>query len=71
MGVIREYLARRATLLGPRRLELARVIASPIVEKMGGTGSIGYDRFLEEVYILKTSEATDDVNSDSYSKVKK
>ena len=57
--VIREYLARRRTLPGPRRLELARVIASPIVEKMGGTGSIGYDRFLEEVYMLKTSEMSD------------
>ena len=59
MGVIREYLARRATLSAYRRLELARTIASPIVEKMGGTGSIGYDRFLEEVYVLKTSETTD------------
>lgn len=56
MRVIREYLARRGTLPGPRRLELARVIASPIVKKMGGTGSIGYDRFLEEVYMLKTSK---------------
>ena len=59
MGVIREYLTRRAMLPGPRRLELARVIASPIVEKMGGTGSIGYDRFLEEVYVLKTSKTAD------------
>ena len=60
MGVIREYLARRAALPGYRRLELARVIASPIVEKMGGTGSIGYDRFLEEIYMLKTPERTED-----------
>lgn len=59
IAVIREYLARRATLSAYRRLELARTIASPIVEKMGGTGSIGYDRFLEEVYMLKTSETTD------------
>ena len=59
MRVIREYLARRATLSGPRRLELARTIASPMVEKMGGTGFIGYDRFLEEVYMLKTSETTE------------
>ena len=58
MAVIREYLARRATLPGPRRLELARLIASPIVDKMGGTGFIGYDRFLEEVYVLKTSGTT-------------
>ena len=59
MRVIREYLARRATLSGPRQLELARTIASPMVEKMGGTGWIGYDRFLEEVYMLKTSETTE------------
>ena len=59
MRVIREYLARRATLLGHRRSELARTIASPIVEKMDGTGSIDYNRFLEEVYMLKTSETTD------------
>lgn len=58
MAVIREYLARRAMLPGPRRLELARLIASPIVERMGGTGFIGYDRFLEEVYVLKTSGTT-------------
>ena len=59
MGVIREYFARRAMLPGHRRSELARVIASSIVEKMGGTGSIGYDRFLEEVYVLKTSKTAD------------
>ena len=58
LRIIREYLTRRATLPGYRRAELARTIASPIVEKMEGTGSIGYDRFLEEVYILKTSETT-------------
>ena len=58
-GVIREYLARRATLSGYRRSELARTIASPIVEKMGGHGSISYSRFLEEVYMLKTSKTTD------------
>ena len=58
MGVIREYLTRRPTLPVYRRSELARTIASPIVEKMGGTGSIGYDKFLEEVYALKTSETT-------------
>ena len=59
IGAIREYLTRRATLPEYRRAELARTIASPIVEKMGGTGSIGYDRFLEEVYMLKTSEGTE------------
>ena len=59
MRVIREYLARRATLPGHRRTELARTIATPMVEKMGGSGSISYSRFLEEVYILKTAETTD------------
>ena len=58
MGVIREYLVRRRTLPGYRRSELARTIARPIVEKMGATGSIDYDRFLEEIYVLKTSETS-------------
>ncbi len=58
LDVIREYLARRSKLQVSRRSELARTIASPIVEKMGGTGSISYDKFLEEVYVLKTSEPT-------------
>ena len=56
LGVIREYLTRRGTLPKPRRSQLARTIANPIIEKMGGSGSISYDRFLEEVYALKTSE---------------
>ena len=56
MAVIREYLVRRVKLSGIRRSELARTIASPIVEKMGGRGSISYDKFLEEVYTLKISE---------------
>lgn len=55
MGTIREYLVHRKTLPGYRRSELARTIAVPILKKMGGTGSISYDRFLEEVYVLKTS----------------
>ena len=50
---ISEYLARRATLSELRRAALARAIASPIVERMGGSGSISYDKFLEEVYALK------------------
>ena len=57
LGVIREYLTRRGTLPKLRRSDLARTIASPIVEKMGGSGSISYDKFLEEIYALKTSEA--------------
>ena len=58
LDVIREYLARRSTLSDSRRSQLARTIASPIVSKMGGTGSISYDKFLEEVYVLKTSKTT-------------
>ena len=65
MGVIREYLGRRATLPGPRRLELARVIANPIVERMGVPGFIGYDRFLEEVYMLQTYEELNHIETDS------
>ncbi len=64
MRVIREYLTRRATLSGYRRSELARTIASPIVEKMDGTGSIDYNRFLEEVYMLKTAETAEDRTED-------
>ena len=55
VGVIREYLTRRGTLPKLRRSELARTIASPIIEKMDGSGSISYDKFLEEIYALKTS----------------
>ena len=53
LDVIREYLVRRSTLQDSRRKELARTIASPIIEKMGGSGSISYDKFLEEVYVLR------------------
>ena len=56
LGMIREYLSRRPTLSAIRRMELARTIGYPIAEKMGGDGSIRYDKFLEEVYALKTSE---------------
>lgn len=55
LGVIREYLIRRGMLPKFRRSELAHTIASPIIEKMGGSGSVSYDKFLEEVYALKTS----------------
>ena len=58
LGVIREYLARRGILPKLRRSELARTIANPIIEKMGGSGSVSYDKFLEEVYALKTSQTT-------------
>lgn len=58
LGVIREYLARRGTLPKLRRSELARTIANPIIDKMGGSGSVSYEKFLEEVYALKTSRTT-------------
>ena len=53
-----EYLTRRAKLSEDRRAALASAIGSPIVEKMGGSGSISYDKFLEEVYTLKMSKTT-------------
>ena len=56
LSMIREYLARRSALSVPRKIKLAETIGSPIVEKMGGDSSILYDKFLEEVYALKTSE---------------
>ena len=56
LGVIQEYLARRAMLPKSRRSELARTVANPLIERMGGSGSVSYDKFLEEVYALKTSE---------------
>ena len=58
LGAIREYLVRRGTLPKSRRSDLARTLASPIVEKMGGSGSVDYEKFLEEVYALKTSQTT-------------
>ena len=54
--MIREYLGRRPNLTSTRRFELARTLGSPIAKKMGGEGTIRYDKFLEEVYTLKTSE---------------
>ena len=56
LGTIREYLVRRGALPKSRRSALARTIATPIIEKMGGSGSVSYEQFLEEVYALKTSE---------------
>lgn len=62
--VIREYLARRGMLHKSRRSELARTIATPIIEKMGGSeimknsNLVSYDKFLEEVYVLKTTKTT-------------
>ena len=56
LGMVREYLSRRPTLSTIRRQELARTIGRPIAQKMGCDDSIRYDKFLEEVYGLKTSE---------------
>ena len=61
LSMIREYLARRSALSVPRKIKLAETIGSPIVEKMGGDSSILYDKFLEEVYALKTSEISQTV----------
>lgn len=58
LSMIREYLSRRSTLSVPRRIELAQTIGRPIVEKMGGDSSTRYEKFLEEVYALKTSSTT-------------
>ena len=63
LRVIREYLTRRGTLSKLRRSELARTIADPIIKKMDDDRNmqdrivLSYDKFLEEVYALKTSEA--------------
>lgn len=70
LSMIREYLSRRSTLSDPRRFELAETIGNPIVDKMGDDSSIQgssiqYDRFLEEVYALKTSEITRSVSEKS------
>lgn len=54
--MIREYLGRRADLSSTRRFELSRTIGKPIADKMGGEGTIRYDKFLEEVYMLKTTD---------------
>ena len=54
--MIKEYLRRRPELSSIRRLELARTIGKPIAEKMDGESAINYDKFLIEVYTLKTSD---------------
>ena len=55
--MIREFLSRRPTLSLVRRHELARSIGTPIAGKMGSGGDIRYDKFLKEIYALKTSES--------------
>lgn len=56
---IGEYLSRRSSLLITRRNELARTIAAPLVDKMGGYENVRYDIFLRELYKLKTTEAAE------------
>ncbi len=65
LGMIREYLLRRSTLSAIRLTDLARTIGYPIAEKMGRDGDIRYDKFLEEVYTLKTSESPKPVQEKS------
>lgn len=60
--MIKEYLRRRPELSPIRRLELARTIGRPIAEKMGGESAINYDKFLAEVYALKTSDTLNNVD---------
>lgn len=65
LGMIREFLSRRSTLSEARRIELAQTIGKPLVEKMGGDSPIQYGKFLEEVYVLKTSITTQTVGEKS------
>ncbi|MCG9126059.1 RDD family protein [Candidatus Poribacteria bacterium] len=55
---IGEFLSRSSSLLIDRRFELARAIAAPLVDKMGGYENIRYDIFLKELYKLKTIQET-------------
>ena len=64
LQMIREYIHRRPKLSPIRRLELARTIGGPIAEKMGGEGTINYDKFLSEVYEL-TSDTSNTVDISS------
>jgi len=61
IAVIGEYIARRSALSLLRRMELARTIANPIIEKMAPEkmkgNSVNVDKFLKEVYALKISQA--------------
>lgn len=52
LEAVRMYLSRRAMLPTPRRHELARKLAFPLVQKMGGDARVDYEKFLEELYRL-------------------
>lgn len=53
LSAIREYILRRRTLTVLRRKQLSRVLATPILRKMGLPETLDHDVFLEEVLILK------------------
>lgn len=52
LEAVRMYLSRRAMLPTLRRRELARTLAVPLVQKMGGDNWVDYERFLEELHSL-------------------
>ena len=52
LEAVRMYLSRRAMLPTLRRRELARTLAVPLVQKMGGDNRVDYERFLEELSSL-------------------
>ena len=56
---IREYISRRESLPILRRLQLARMIGTPIAQRMTSSDMIDYNVFLEEVYALKTNSGAD------------
>ncbi len=53
LSAIREYISRRSTLTVQRRKQLSRVLATPILRKMGLPETLDHDVFLEEALILK------------------
>jgi len=55
LSTIREYLSRRSALLARRRRQLAYTIGMPIAQKMGITGQIDYNVFLDEIFVLKST----------------
>ena len=52
LEAVQMYLSRRAMLPTLRRRELARTLAVPLVQKMGGDNRVDYERFLEELSSL-------------------
>ncbi len=56
LEAVRMYLSRRAMLPKLRRQELARTLAAPIVQKMGGSTRVDYEVFLYELHILMNQQ---------------